>query len=81
MSKSIKSWLETIGDDYIRNAALANHEQFLKTQPSVTEAESLSEAILIGFVHADTKEGIDYWNGIEEQAFNGTLPVIMATNA
>jgi len=74
---TVKQWFETISDDYIRHTALKNLEEYLNVNKDANiEVDSLHDAIMNGFPHSFTKDGVEYWADIEEKAFNGTLAVM-----
>jgi hypothetical protein len=73
MNKTLKTWLESIADDSLREAALRNMHSYDGGVNSHKEAESLSEAIAIAFPWASTPEDVDFWSDIECKAHENLL--------
>lgn len=55
MKRTIREWLEHIADPIVRERALEN------INPVRSHAESINEAIMVGFKWEDTPEGDYYW--------------------
>lgn len=66
--KTIKRWFECISDDYIRNAALQNLQNYENGKNANIEEDNLHDAILNGFAHSLSPEGEDYWIEVMERA-------------
>ena len=81
MTKTIKRWFELISDDYIRESALTNLQNYNNGKNAEVEVDSLSEALLNGFPHSSAtipaeKELDGYWAIIEERAFKGEIEMM-----
>lgn len=66
MTKTIQEWYEDLPEP-IRSQAIANAA---KEGKEANEAESLAQAIAMGFVWSDTPERYPYWEEVCTRACN-----------